>query len=108
MAEVVISPLAKEDMAQIAEYIRLELSNGNAALRLMQRFRKAIVQLRDFPDMGKLLSESRPQMPPYRMLVCGNYLIFYHVGDDTVMVDRVFYGRRDYLPLLFGDQITEE
>ena len=37
-----------------------------------------------------------------------NYLIFYHTDRATVMVDRVLYGRRDYLALLFGDALNDE
>jgi hypothetical protein len=31
-------------------------------------------------------------------------MVFYHFTDGTVFVDRVLYGRRDYLALLFGEQ----
>ena len=43
-----------------------------------------------------------------QLLACGNYMIFYHTGGITVMMDRVFYGRRDYLALLFSDILTIE
>ena len=36
------------------------------------------------------------------------YLIFYHTDRTAVMVDRVLYGRRDYLALLFGDKLEED
>ena len=48
------------------------------------------------------------QSAPYRFLVCGSYLIFYHIGGEAVYIDRVLYGRRDYLALLFGDKLEEE
>ena len=47
---------------------------------------------------------------PYRRrlpLVCGDYLAFYRVDGDTVYVDRILYGRRDYMALLFGDETGE-
>lgn len=108
MVEVVISPLAKEDMAQIAEYIRRELSNADASLRLLRLFRETILRLRDFPELGAPVLPDGQQAAYYRMLVCGNYLIFYHTEEGFAMVDRVLYGRRDYLPLLFGDQLPDE
>lgn len=43
-----------------------------------------------------------------RFLVSGSYLIFYHVNGSDVFIDRVLYGRRDYLRVLFGDSIKEE
>ena len=33
----------------------------------------------------------------------GNYLTFYRVNGNEVYVDRILYGRRDYLRILFGD-----
>ena len=44
----------------------------------------------------------------YRYLVCGSYMVFYHIHIEEVMVDRILYGRRDYLSILFGEEFTEE
>ena len=44
----------------------------------------------------------------YRFLVSGNYLAFYRAYGNTVYVDRILYGRRDYLRILFGDVETTE
>lgn len=108
MAEVEISPIARADMREIGDYISRELHNPTAALRLMQRFRKAIRSLGEFPKMGAPLLSAGRQDAPYRTLVCGSYMIFYHLSSDTVLIDRVLYGRRDYLALLFGDRLEEE
>ena len=32
----------------------------------------------------------------------------YHIQWDIVVLDRILYGRRDYLAILFGDQLAEE
>ena len=65
-------------------------------------------RLREFPEMGAPLLAAPKQSVPYRTLVCGSYLIFFHVGGEAVYVDRVLYGRRDYMALLFGDQLEED
>jgi plasmid stabilization system protein ParE len=39
----------------------------------------------------------------YRYLVSGNYLIFYKIEDEYISVNRILYGRRDYLRILFGE-----
>ena len=105
MAELIVSPLAKADMREIGDYISRELRNEDAALRLIRRFRTAMLPLRTFPEMGTPLLSSGKQRAPYRYLVCGHYLIFYHLEADRVLVDRVLYGRRDYMALLFGGQL---
>ena len=56
--------------------------------------------------MGPAL-ENEEGLTAYRRLVCGNYLAIYHIDCDAVHIDRVLYGRRDYLALLFGDEIGQ-
>ena len=64
-------------------------------------------QLEDFAESGMLLSSISEVIGEERFLVCENYLIFYHTGKSVVTVDRVLYGRRDYLSVLF-DRTREE
>lgn len=108
MVNAVLSHLAKADMQEIGDYISQSLHNPNAAQQLIRRFRESITSLRSFPEMGTpLLSEPSDRIP-YRYIICGSYMIFYHFAAETVYVDRVLYGRRDYMALLFGNLISEE
>lgn len=108
MAELFISPLAKTDMEEIGDYIGRERCNPEAALNMIRRFQAAMAPLRELPQMGAPLLAAGQQGTFYRYLVCDSYLIFYHVDADTVCIDRVLYGRRNYLTLLFGDELGEE
>ena len=108
MAEVVLSPLAKADMTEIGDYISGALHNPIAARRQIRRFRETILPLGDFPEMGTPLQAPGRQSPAYRYLVSGNYMIFYHLSGTSVLVDRILYGRRDYMTLLFGEQFRED
>ena len=108
MAELFVSPQARADMEEISDYISRELCNPEAALNMIRRFRAAISPLRDLPEMGAPLLSAGKQRTLYRYLVCGSYLIFYHTDESFVHIDRVLYGRRDYLSLLFADELTEE
>ena len=104
MTDVILSPLAKADMMEIGDYISRQLQNPGAAKRQIQRFRETILPVGDFPEMGTPLPAPGRQSPTYRYLVCGSYMIFYHLSDASVLIDRILYGRRDYLMLLFGEQ----
>lgn len=108
MDKLIVSPLARSDMREIGDYISRELRNPDAAFRMIRRFQDAMTPLREFPEMGSPLLMAGKQSAPYRFLVCGSYLIFYHISSEAVYIDRVLYGRRDYLALLFGDQLEEE
>jgi prevent-host-death family protein len=44
----------------------------------------------------------------YRFLVCGSYLAFYHTLAKKVYIDRILYGKRDYIKILFGDSTDTE
>ncbi len=41
----------------------------------------------------------------HRFLVTGNYLCFYRVEGSDVYIDRVIYGKRDYLRVLFDKEV---
>ena len=58
--------------------------------------------------IGTSLSSIADVESDYRFLVTGSYLTFYRVYGSDVYVDRVLYGRRDYLRILFGDTQDEE
>lgn len=58
--------------------------------------------------MGAPLASVSDASSDERFLVSGSDLIFYHVNGSDVFIDRVLYGRRDYLRVLFGDSIKEE
>lgn len=108
MAKVNISPAARADLREIGDYVSRELRNPSAALRLMQRIRKSIKPLELFPETGSPLLIGAEQRVPYRFLVCGSYMVFYHLDEDGVLIDRILYGRRDYMALLFGDCLVDE
>ena len=108
MAKLTVSPTARADMREIGDYISQKLRNPDAALRMVRRFREAMSPLREFPESGAPLLAAGKQSAPSRYLVCDSYLIFYHIADDAVHIDRVLYGRRDYMAILFSDQLEEE
>ncbi len=107
MAEVVFSSEAKNDLVEIGDYIAFRLRNKSAAGKLMRRFQKAASSLAQFPESGTPIHFTGPSIA-YRYLICGNYLIFYHQTEKIVCIDRILYGRRDYLSILFGNELTED
>ena len=60
------------------------------------------------PGIGTALSSKVPFDTDYRFLVCGNYLAFYRYKDAIVYVDRILYGRRDYVKILFPEAAKPE
>jgi len=93
---------AQSDLTEIKSYISKDLENPAAALSTVRRIMKDIRRLREYSLIGTPLSSVTEAESDYRFLVSGNYLTFYRVNDHDVYVDRVLYGRRDYLRILFG------
>ena len=103
MNKLHLSAKAQEDLAKIKAYIAEELENPQAALSAVGKITKTIHMLRDYALIGAPLSSVANVKGEYRYLVSGNYIIFYRVNGTEVFVERVLYGRRDYLTVLFGD-----
>ena len=107
MTKIVFSPAAKKDLVEIGDYVAFKLQNKTAARNLIERIRKTVFALKQFPESGAPLEYAVPHVL-YRYLICGNYMIFYHLSGENACIDRILYGRRDYLSILFGDELTEE
>lgn len=107
MAKIVFSPEAKNDLIEVGDYIAFQLRNKSAARDLMRRFRKTASSLAQFPESGTPIHFAGPSIA-YRYLICGNYLIFYHQTEKIVHIDRILYGRRDYMSILFGNELNED
>ena len=97
------SPKAICDLDEIWAYIFEDLQNPSAAQNTVDNILDTIEKLREFSKMGPPLSSVTEIESDYRFLICGNYLVFYRVKGAEVCIDRILYGRRDYLRILFGN-----
>ena len=101
MAEVIVSRLARNDLVHIRDYIQNELSNPDAALRIMAQLKQAMESLQTMPERGKSLDAILAVHTQYRFLVCESYRIFYLYDAQQVEVVRVLHTLQDYMRALF-------
>ena len=101
MAEVIVSRLARNDLVHIRDYIQNELSNPDAALRIMAQLKQAMESLQTMPERGKPLDAILAVHTHYRFLVCESYRIFYLYDAQQVEVVRVLHTLQDYMRALF-------
>ena len=92
---------ALDDLEEIVMYIAAD--SAGSALNVHDKIIEAARKLEDFPNMGVAVSDERLKKLGYRMKIIGNYLLFYKVIDDEVLIMRVVYGARDY-PSLFNEK----
>ena len=102
MADIEYSEAAIQDLEGIGDYISKTLKSPIAALNTVDRIQDSVDKLADFPMMGSPLSSVVNMDTDYRFLVCRNYLVFYRVQDCCVSIDRILYGKRNYMAILFG------
>ena len=106
MPKLRINPLATEDLIEIKNYITKELENPTAAIKVVRKIIENYEKLKEFPMMGADLSVKVNIKTDFRYLVSGNYIIFYRVDDEYVSIYRILYARRDYLRILFPNEIN--
>jgi len=102
MNRLALSPDAQEDLRQIQEYIAEELENPDAALRTVAEIIRKLRMLEQQGELGARLVSVTGLESKYRYLVCGSYLAFYRFEAETAYIDRILYGRRDFMRILFG------
>ena len=102
MNRLALSPYAQEDLRQIQEYITEELENPDAALRTVTEITSKLRMLEQHGELGVRLVSVTGLESKYRFLACGSYLAFYRSEADTAYIDRILYGRRDFMRILFG------
>jgi len=108
MNKIFLSAEAQNDLKEIRQYITEELNNPTAAESTLAKITRRIRTLADFAEIGSPLSSVVGSETAYRFLICGNYLVFYRTEKNSVFVDRILYGRRDYLRILFGELSKED
>lgn len=104
MAEIHYSPTALNDLDEIWTYISENLCNPIAAQNTIDGIFSAVDMLSDQPEMGTPLYFLSGLNSGYRYVIHGNYMAFYRTNRTNVYIDRVLYGKSDYMRVLFKDE----
>jgi toxin ParE1/3/4 len=92
-----LSAGAEGDLEEIGDHIARD--NPARAVSFVQELRAACLGLAAFPERFPLAP--RYEIEGVRHRVHGNYLIFYRVEEDAVVVIHVLHGATDYGDVLF-------
>ena len=90
------TPSARRGFLEALDFIRQD--SPAAADGVLARSVEGLVQLRDFPESGRVVPEF-PELP-YREVLVTPYRFFYRVTDDGVWIVAVWHDRQ--LPELPG------
>lgn len=90
---VILSEEAENDLIRTYEYIYVELANPFGARRTINGILRRCGGLAVFP-VGNAVRVARGGID-FRFVHFGNYTIIYYVDDDSVIVHRIIYSRRN-------------
>ena len=93
-----ISKAASRDLENIGNDLRRYYEN--TATNMYDEFVTKVSNLKLFPFMYPLAKDKRLSKKGYRILVVGNYLVFYTVDNTIVSIRRIIHGKQNYLTLL--------
>jgi toxin ParE1/3/4 len=85
-----LTGVAKEDLEEIHDFITK--GSSRHATQMLQRFESIFNLLVDAPMAGTSRNELEQGIRSYPV---GSYIIFYHVKDQFVIIDRVLHTGRD-------------
>lgn len=94
------SPKSLSDLDAIFDYIAFELKDIIAADNTVNDIIDSINILKQFAESGSILCLPTGEVTIYRYVISGNYLSFYHLSENEIYIDRIIYGKRDYIKIL--------
>ena len=94
--KLLYSERARADVQSVYAY--LAQNSENAAINCMRELDATISQLMTFPQLGVKPKYEELRNLGLRVLICGNYLVFYKVveAEQVVYIVRVLHGTVDY------------
>lgn len=93
MHKLIYTVDAKKDIQNILAYIMDNLNNSSAAYRLLDKFNHALSILQSQPYIGVKLKNIRPLKREYRSYLVKNYIIYYYIEGEMVIIYRVLYAK---------------
>ncbi|MDR1452360.1 MAG: type II toxin-antitoxin system RelE/ParE family toxin [Candidatus Margulisbacteria bacterium] len=96
----ILSP-AQAELKEIAS-VYWRLAGANSARKITNKIYSALEHLLKCPALGFICRDEILQARGFRTLVCGEYLCFYRLLEDTIFIYHIVDGRTDY-PRLFKE-----
>lgn len=96
--QVRLLKVAEEDFTEIVSFIAVD--NPTAANTIADKIEKNLLVLSENPKLGRIPRDEEIRILGYRYIVVQNYIIFYTIEQNTILVHRILHGARNYKSLL--------
>lgn len=100
--KLVWSPAAVDDLASAFDYIEFDLANPSTARNLYNTAQEKAHLFAEIPGSGAILRTLNGIDAGYRYMLCGNWMLFMTIQDDSALVVRFLYAKSNYMTTLFG------
>lgn len=99
---VEVSEPAENDLRDIIRYFATRLSAPITAIKMMDLFEDALMNLADMPKKCPTITDERLASIGYRKLLVKSYIVFFTIDEKekVVNVERILFARRDWLRIL--------
>ena len=82
-------------------YIYDDLNNSIAAEKTVKGILDKIGELKEYPQLGPVWYLENNIDSGFRFLRCDNYIIFYQITKETILIVRILHRLQDYVKQLF-------
>ena len=77
------------------------LNNPIAAEKTVKGILDKIGELKEYPRLGPVWYLENNINSGFRFLTCDNYIIFYQITKETILIVRILHRLQDYVKQLF-------
>ena len=101
MIKILYSPKSRKDLDRIFDYIHDDLNNPIAAEKIVKGILNKISELKEYPQLGSVWYLENNIDSGFRFLRYDNYIIFYQITKETILIVRILHRLQDYVKQLF-------
>ena len=101
MIKILYSPKSRKDLDRILDYIHDDLNNPIAAEKIVKGILNKISELKEYPQLGSVWYLENNINSGFRFLKYDNYIIFYQITKETILIVRILHRLQDYVKQLF-------
>ena len=100
MIKILYSPKSRKDLDRIFDYIHDDLNNPIAAEKIVKGMLNKISELKEYPQLGSIWYLENNINSGFRFLKYDNYIIFYQITKETILIVRILHRLQNYVKQL--------
>lgn len=100
MIKILYSPKSRKDLDRIFDYIHDDLNNPIAAEKIVKGILNKISELKEYPQLGSIWYLENNINSGFRFLKYDNYIIFYQITKETILIVRILHRLQNYVKQL--------